>query len=120
VNTKADLGPCGKIHDENLKEKFEAERGSRPNLASAYEDEFLKFCHEMIAEVEKKIRKGKERLALAASKSSEADKRVSFSCRGDREGPGSSPGAGVPFFSPLHSSYLFCCLSSHTWGQFLG
>ncbi|CAG0912736.1 unnamed protein product [Notodromas monacha] len=83
VNTRADLGPCPKIHDEELRKKFENEKAERPGMRMQYEDEFMKFCQDMIAEVEKKIKKGKDRLALAQSKSSEVDRRLMASNTGD-------------------------------------
>ena len=64
MNTRIDLGPCPKIHDEELKNKFEAMNTSKK---AKYEDDFIKFCHSLIAEVDKKIAKGKDRLARALS-----------------------------------------------------
>jgi len=62
VNTRADLGPCPKIHDEEAKCMFtEAKRGSRKRQ---FEDDFIRFCNNMINEVDRKIQKGRQRLLL--------------------------------------------------------
>lgn len=61
INTKADLGPCSKIHDENMKKEYEQ---SNHYMKSHYEDEFLRFCQGMLTDVEKRIRRAKQRLAL--------------------------------------------------------
>lgn len=61
INTKADLGACRKVHDEAIKKLYaEAEYG--PNK-KRYEEEFLRFCNNMLTEVDRKIQKGKQRLA---------------------------------------------------------
>ncbi|CAG0883448.1 unnamed protein product [Cyprideis torosa] len=62
TNTRADLGPCRKIHDEDAKESFKS--------AAAYEkrqleDEFIRYAGNLLRDVDRKIAKGKERLALA-------------------------------------------------------
>lgn len=62
VNTRADLGQCTKMHDEEAKRLFEEARPS--NRKRVYEDEFLRFCNNMINEVDRKIQKGKQRLLL--------------------------------------------------------
>ncbi|KAM7350203.1 luc7-like protein 3 [Cochliomyia hominivorax] len=62
VNTRADLGPCGRIHDDEAKQKYaEARPSSRKRQ---YEDEFLYFCNSMLNDVDRKIQKGRQRLAL--------------------------------------------------------
>ncbi|XP_046801841.1 luc7-like protein 3 [Lucilia cuprina] len=62
VNTRADLGPCGRIHDDEAKQKYaEARPTSRKRQ---YEDEFLYFCNSMLNDVDRKIQKGRQRLAL--------------------------------------------------------
>lgn len=62
TNTKADLGPCNKIHDEELKKKFAQEKESYKK--SQYMDEFLRFCQRMLTELQARIKKAKERLYL--------------------------------------------------------
>uniref|UniRef100_A0A0D9WYH6 Uncharacterized protein n=1 Tax=Leersia perrieri TaxID=77586 RepID=A0A0D9WYH6_9ORYZ len=49
VNTKSNLGPCMKIHDLKLKERFEAELAQQ--------------CEKLVMELDRKIRRGRERLA---------------------------------------------------------
>lgn len=65
VNTRADLGPCPKVHDDEAKAQFEK---SRSYVKSQYTDEFIKFCNNLIHDVEKKIVKGRHRLSLIGQK----------------------------------------------------
>lgn len=62
VNTRADLGTCSKLHDDEAKRLFEEARPS--SRKRSYEDEFLRFSNHMINEVDRKIEKGRQRLAL--------------------------------------------------------
>ncbi|CAK1596369.1 unnamed protein product [Parnassius mnemosyne] len=66
VNTRADLGVCPKVHDDEVKELFEKAESSYKK--AQYVEEFLRFCRHMISEVERKIQKGKQRLELMNSK----------------------------------------------------
>ncbi|CAG5049991.1 unnamed protein product [Parnassius apollo] len=66
VNTRADLGVCPKVHDDEVKELFEKAETSYKK--AQYVEEFLRFCRHMISEVERKIQKGKQRLELMNSK----------------------------------------------------
>ncbi|RZF46750.1 hypothetical protein LSTR_LSTR002613 [Laodelphax striatellus] len=61
VNTRADLGVCSKVHDDEAKALFDK---STSYKKQSYEDEFIHFSQGMINEVERKISKGKQRLAL--------------------------------------------------------
>lgn len=62
VNTRADLGVCPKIHDEEAKRLYEE---ARPSVRKRhFEDEFLRFSNHMLNEVDRKITKGKQRLSL--------------------------------------------------------
>lgn len=62
VNTRADLGQCSKMHDEEAKRLYEE---SRPSMRKRhYEDEFLRFSNHMLNEVDRKITKGRQRLLL--------------------------------------------------------
>lgn len=61
VNTRADLGTCPKVHDEEVKKLFEKAKSHRK---VQYQEEFIRFASGMIAEVERKIVKGRQRLAL--------------------------------------------------------
>ena len=62
TNTRADLGPCGKIHDDNLKKKFEEDDDSYRKRQ--YVDEFARFANRMLTELYARIKKAKERLLL--------------------------------------------------------
>ena len=62
TNTKADMGPCGKIHDDDLKSKFHDEKESYKK--GQYLDEFLRFCQKSLADLQSRIKKAKERLIL--------------------------------------------------------
>ncbi len=64
VNTRADLGPCDKVHDEELKKAYE--KSSRYNRLG-YEEEFERFIRGLLMDVEKKIKRGTERLKLTQS-----------------------------------------------------
>ena len=66
VNTRADLGQCPKLHDDEAKRLFEEAR--QTIRKRQYEDEFLRFCSNMINEVDRKIQKGKQRLLLMNNK----------------------------------------------------
>lgn len=49
VNTRADLGACPKIHDEEAKKLYDEARPSKRKRN--YEDEFLRFSNHMLNEV---------------------------------------------------------------------
>ncbi|CAG9584801.1 unnamed protein product [Danaus chrysippus] len=66
VNTRADLGVCPKVHDDEVKDLFE--RAESSYKKAQYVEEFLRFCRHMISDVERKIQKGKQRLELMNSK----------------------------------------------------
>lgn len=62
VNTRADLGQCTKLHDDEAKRLYNE---ARPSVRKRnHEDEFLRFSNHMINEVDRKIAKGKQRLQL--------------------------------------------------------
>ncbi|XP_034243524.1 luc7-like protein 3 [Thrips palmi] len=61
VNTRADLGACSRLHDDEAKNQYEK---STSYKKQQYEDDFVRFCQGMVSEVERKIAKGKSRLAL--------------------------------------------------------
>lgn len=62
TNTRSDLGPCEKIHDENLRKTYE--KSSR-FMKEGYERDFLRYLQSLLAEVERRIRRGHARLALS-------------------------------------------------------
>ncbi|KAH9576634.1 hypothetical protein CY35_01G172900 [Sphagnum magellanicum] len=56
-NTKSDLGPCEKIHDDSLRADF-----LNSNKVQQYEAEFLGYLERLIADLERKIKRSHERL----------------------------------------------------------
>lgn len=60
------MGACPKIHDEEAKKQYELDKNNSKKYE--YEDEFLRFCTNMINEVDRKIIKGRQRLDLMNSK----------------------------------------------------
>uniref|UniRef100_A0A8C5VBU3 Uncharacterized protein n=1 Tax=Microcebus murinus TaxID=30608 RepID=A0A8C5VBU3_MICMU len=58
TNTRSDLGPCEKIHDENLRKQYE--KSSR-FMKVGYERDFLRYLQSLLAEVERRIRRGHAR-----------------------------------------------------------
>ncbi|XP_013912214.1 PREDICTED: luc7-like protein 3 isoform X1 [Thamnophis sirtalis] len=74
TNTRSDLGPCEKIHDENLRKQYildidRYEKSSR-FMKVGYEREFLRYLQSLLAEVERRIRRGHARLALSQTQQS--------------------------------------------------
>ncbi|CAG04113.1 unnamed protein product [Tetraodon nigroviridis] len=67
TNTRSDLGPCEKIHDENLRTVYE--KSSR-FMKEGYERDFLRYLQSLLAEVERRIRRGHARLALSQAQQS--------------------------------------------------
>ncbi|XP_023323751.1 luc7-like protein 3 [Eurytemora carolleeae] len=62
TNTKADLGPCPNVHDDEMRKQFAEAKESSRKLSA--EDEFLRFCQKMLNDVGLKIKRSKERLIL--------------------------------------------------------
>ncbi|XP_064637060.1 luc7-like protein 3 [Lineus longissimus] len=61
VNTRADLGNCNKQHDDALKQSYEAD----PKFGRVgYEDEFFRFLQGLVYDVDRRIKRGHQRLAL--------------------------------------------------------
>ena len=67
VNTRADLGPCNKIHDEQMRVQYE--KSSRFGRLG-YEDDYERFLRSLLSDVERKIKRGIERLRLTQSENS--------------------------------------------------
>ncbi|XP_045211703.1 luc7-like protein 3 isoform X1 [Mercenaria mercenaria] len=65
TNTRADLGPCEKIHDDHLRKEYH-ERYKKSSRVGrlGYEEDFLRYLQTLINDVEKRIRRGHQRLAL--------------------------------------------------------
>lgn len=59
VNTRADLGPCKKIHDEAIRKEYQT---SQDVFKLGYEERFFDFMQDCIIEVERRIKRNKQRL----------------------------------------------------------
>ena len=55
-------GPCEKIHDDELKAKFNDE--ATASKRAVYIDDFLRFCQRMLQDLKSRISRAKERLIL--------------------------------------------------------
>lgn len=55
VNTRADLGVCPKVHDEEVRKLYEQ---SKPIKKLHIQEEFVRFCTAMVNDVQRKIQKG--------------------------------------------------------------
>lgn len=78
VNTKSDLGPCDKIHDDQLRREFSEERDSTKDR---YERRFLAFLQDIVYLLERKIQRGRARINLEASQDSSAEDNLTNSQR---------------------------------------
>ncbi|WAQ95217.1 LC7L3-like protein [Mya arenaria] len=67
TNTRADLGLCEKIHDDHLRKEYK--KSSRSGRLG-FEDDFLRYLQTLINDVEKRIRRGHQRLALSNQQNS--------------------------------------------------
>ncbi|XP_021751707.1 luc7-like protein 3 [Chenopodium quinoa] len=61
VNTRSDLGPCPRIHDQKLKESFE-NSPRHDTYVPRFEAELAQFCEKLVADLDRKVRRGRERL----------------------------------------------------------
>ncbi|CAF4212707.1 unnamed protein product [Rotaria socialis] len=61
VNTRQDLGPCDKIHDISLQQDYQ--KSSRHGKLG-FEDEYERFLKSLISDVERRIKRGQERLRI--------------------------------------------------------
>ena len=52
VNTKADLGTCDKMHDDEVRKLFTAAPAHRK---LPYQEDFVRFCRNILGEVERKF-----------------------------------------------------------------
>ncbi|KAF5732295.1 luc7-like protein 3 [Tripterygium wilfordii] len=62
VNTRSDLGPCPRIHDQKLKESFENSPRHEAYVPK-FEAELAQFCEKLVMDLDRKVRRGRERLA---------------------------------------------------------
>eukprot|EP01056_Protomagalhaensia_sp_Gyna25_P002107 Protomagalhaensia_sp_Gyna_25__2106@NODE_2137_length_1264_cov_6_425306_g1765_i0_p1_GENE_NODE_2137_length_1264_cov_6_425306_g1765_i0NODE_2137_length_1264_cov_6_425306_g1765_i0_p1_ORF_typecomplete_len388_score49_66LUC7/PF03194_15/2_1e76FdhE/PF04216_12/0_001ZnC2H2_12/PF18112_1/0_043KMP11/PF03037_16/0_032AAA_23/PF13476_6/0_023AAA_23/PF13476_6/1_5e03DUF1811/PF08838_10/4_8e03DUF1811/PF08838_10/0_075LPP/PF04728_13/30LPP/PF04728_13/10Antiadapt_IraP/PF10796_9/2_2e02Antiadapt_IraP/PF10796_9/0_42SHE3/PF1707 len=60
-NTRSDLGPCPKIHNDGLKEQYQSSP-DRESFAVEYEAEFISFLEKLIEQAEQKIEKANRRI----------------------------------------------------------
>ncbi|XP_061353220.1 uncharacterized protein LOC133297992 [Gastrolobium bilobum] len=62
VNTRSDLGPCPRIHDPKLKESFE-KSPRHDAFVPKFEAELAQFCEKLVMDLDRRVRRGRERLA---------------------------------------------------------
>ncbi|KAE8022362.1 hypothetical protein FH972_008166 [Carpinus fangiana] len=62
VNTRSDLGPCPRIHDQKLKESFE-KSPRHGAYVPKFEAELAQFCEKLVMDLDRRVRRGRERLA---------------------------------------------------------
>ncbi|XP_043719692.1 luc7-like protein 3 isoform X2 [Telopea speciosissima] len=62
VNTRSDLGPCPRIHDQKLKESFE-KSPRHDSYVPKFEAELAQFCEKLVLDLDRKVRRGRDRLA---------------------------------------------------------
>ncbi|KAL1222231.1 hypothetical protein V5N11_026748 [Cardamine amara subsp. amara] len=62
VNTRSDLGACSRIHDPKLKENFE-NSPRHDSYVPKFEAELAQFCEKLVNDLDRKVRRGRERLA---------------------------------------------------------
>ncbi|KAI8076352.1 uncharacterized protein BX664DRAFT_344454 [Halteromyces radiatus] len=72
TNTKSDLGACTKIHNDRLRDKYQQSDKSK----YPYEDDFYTFLQQLINDVSRKIRNGRERVNLQDEKKKESKEMV--------------------------------------------
>ncbi|CAO3665790.1 unnamed protein product [Umbelopsis ramanniana] len=77
TNTKSDLGPCDKIHNDRLKEKYQ---NSPDKYKYPYEQDFVKYLTFLIDDLDKKIRRGRGRLTIQSM-----DDKHTEAIKGERE-----------------------------------
>lgn len=69
-NTREDLGPCQKIHNDTLRLEFQSQRRSTQNR---YKTRYLAYLTSMMTKGEARVSRAKERLELEAPQGSYAD-----------------------------------------------
>jgi len=65
TNTKSDLGPCSKLHDDNCKQMFQ--ESPKKNQYS-YEKDFIRFLERLIDDLDRRIKRGHDRLDVQDDK----------------------------------------------------
>jgi hypothetical protein len=66
VNTKSDLGPCDKIHDEHLREEY---LKNSENDRYGWERDFYEYLQSLVNDLDRKIRRGTERVEMKVEES---------------------------------------------------
>jgi len=62
-NTKSDIGTCPKrYHEDFLRDKYRGPEGDR--YRGAWERDFYQFIEKLVLDLERKLRKGKDRLDI--------------------------------------------------------
>ncbi|KAI7848971.1 hypothetical protein BDC45DRAFT_522027 [Circinella umbellata] len=61
TNTKSDLGPCDKIHNDRLKERYQK---ASDKQKYQYEAEFYDYLNKLVNDLSRRIRNGKGRLNI--------------------------------------------------------
>lgn len=75
TNTKADLGPCARVHDDRLRVQFTDEASEE--YKSRYEHSFIDMCRDLLKDVDRKIQRARHRLDMTAElREQEAKKEV--------------------------------------------
>ncbi|KAI1291710.1 Luc7-like protein 3 [Halotydeus destructor] len=74
TNTKADMGACNKVHDDHIKRMY-SEKATAEERAN-FEDNFIRFCQQTLNDVERRIKRAKQR--LHASQGDNVDDSGSF------------------------------------------
>eukprot|EP01119_Soliformovum_irregulare_P025056 TRINITY_DN915_c0_g1_i1.p1 TRINITY_DN915_c0_g1~~TRINITY_DN915_c0_g1_i1.p1 ORF type:complete len:314 (+),score=51.76 TRINITY_DN915_c0_g1_i1:47-943(+) len=59
TNTKSDLGPCTKNHDENVKKQYQEVKNKSQY---PYERDFIHHLERLIEDLDRKVKRGRERL----------------------------------------------------------
>lgn len=78
INTKADLGPCRKIHDERLKKEYQECKNKHEY---PYEEDFVSTLRMLVNDLERKMRRAREKVDAAIpeellnSKKAEAEEK---------------------------------------------
>lgn len=61
LNTKSDIGPCPhRYHEESLREKYRTPEGDK--YRRGWERDFFDFVEKLVSDLERKLRRGKDRL----------------------------------------------------------
>jgi hypothetical protein len=62
VNTKSDIGPCDKVHDENAKRAFE-QLSEEDQWRKGLPKDMLRYCERLVDDIDQKIRRQERKVA---------------------------------------------------------